>query len=98
MIAAIAALLLVFMVMCFVSLSPWLLFGVPPILWAVKGIVAAINGAPDDEPTTEEIECSCVEEPKQITGASSVPRRQHGRLRMIAARLRRKNWRNGQDS
>jgi hypothetical protein len=47
-IAAVAALMLVFMVLLFISINPWLLYGVTAVLWAiaeiVKAIVEAING------------------------------------------------------
>jgi len=41
--AAAAAVLIVFMVLLFVSFNPWLLPGVPAVLWAVSGIVRAID-------------------------------------------------------
>jgi len=49
-IAAAAALLLVLMVLLFITISPWMLYGVTAVLWAIAGIVRAIRGAADDGP------------------------------------------------
>ncbi|MFC0435030.1 hypothetical protein [Kutzneria buriramensis] len=48
-ISAVAALLLVVIVFVFITISPWILVGVPAVLWAVAGIVRAINGSADRE-------------------------------------------------
>jgi hypothetical protein len=47
-IAAAAALLIVIVVLVFSTINPALLYGVPALLWAVAGIVRAINGAGHD--------------------------------------------------
>jgi hypothetical protein len=44
-IVAVTALLLVFMVLLFISINPWLLYGVTAVLWAITAIVKAINGS-----------------------------------------------------
>jgi hypothetical protein len=43
-VAAASALLLVFMVLMFISVNPWLLYGVAAVLWAIAEIVKAIHG------------------------------------------------------
>jgi hypothetical protein len=48
-IAAIAAVVLVFMVLLFVTVSPWLLYGVSALLWAIAATVRAIHGNPGDK-------------------------------------------------
>jgi hypothetical protein len=40
-----AALLLVVIVFVFITISPWMLVGVPAVLWAIAGVVRAINGS-----------------------------------------------------
>jgi hypothetical protein len=44
-IAAATALLIVTVVLTFVTINPAILYGVSALLWAVAGIVRAINGA-----------------------------------------------------
>jgi hypothetical protein len=43
-IIAVAALLLVFMVLLFISINPWQLYGISAVLLAISEIVKAING------------------------------------------------------
>lgn len=40
-----AAVLLVVIVLVFITISPWMVLGVPAVLWAIAGIVKAINGS-----------------------------------------------------
>lgn len=47
-IAATAALLILVAALVFISINPALLYGAPALLWAVAGIVRAINGSGKD--------------------------------------------------
>lgn len=43
--SAVVAFLLVVIVLVFITISPWMLLGVPAVLWAIAGIVRAVNGS-----------------------------------------------------
>lgn len=55
LIVAIAALALVITVLVFISINPWLLFGVPPVLWAIASIIRAIHGSTGDDQRPDDI-------------------------------------------
>ncbi len=48
--AALALLGVVLVAACF---QPWLAVGIPPILWAVAGVITAIRGKAQDDPAKE---------------------------------------------